>query len=140
MSDFLASIMPHLLEAFGIVLASIVSFVAMRLSKFISSRVKNEDLKTGLLAINNAIWTAVREVEQTGRKELLKAQEDGEISEEEVSEIKQRLKSTAMSRAKEIGGDHGITLLKTVIGNIDIDKYIDSRIEAEIHELRKIES
>lgn len=140
MSDFLASIMPHLLEAFGILAASIISWVAFKASSFINSRVKNEDFKTGLLAINNAIWTAVRDVEQTGRKALIDAQSDGEISKEEIQAIKEELKSKAVDRAKKIGGDQGIALLKTAIGEINIDEYLDARIEAEIHELRKGES
>jgi hypothetical protein len=136
MSDFLAAIMPHLLEAIGIIAGAIFSFASMKIAGFISSRVKSEDLQRGMLALNNAIWTAVREAEQTGRKSLLKAQEDGEISAEEIDAIKKELKHNAVSRAKEIGGEQGVALLKTAIGEIDIDKYIDARIEAEIHELR----
>ena len=140
MSDFLSAVMPHLLEAFGIVAASVISWVAFKASSFINSRVKNQDLQTGLLAVNNAIWTSVREIEQTGRKALSEAQaNDGEIDKEELQKIKEKLKADAVLRAKEIGGQQGISLLKTAIGEIDIEKYLDARIEAEIHELRKDE-
>lgn len=125
-----------ILQHVGVILGATATIVTALVGIFLKKKVKNDDLREGLMDLNESIWISVREMEQTLGTELKAAKEDGEISDEEKKAIGNKMKSQAKDKALSLAKDDGLKLLKKVLGDERLKEYINSRIESDVLKLR----
>ena len=126
-----------LLEAAVPVIAACLTWLSVRLAKWIKAKAQNELLRDTLLRINSSLLTLVREAEQTLVSEIKKAKEDdGKLSPEEAIGIKKAV----LARFKTLWGIDGQRKLQKALGiNGDtLNEFIESKIEEHVY-LEKVE-
>lgn len=90
-----------------------------------------------LVRLDDAVITAVKDLQQTVVAEIKAATTDGKISEAE----KQRIKDAAVANVKSYLGTKGIRVLAEVLGLSGgaLDSFLGSKVEAAVHDLRLTE-
>lgn len=116
------------------VLVAVLTWIAAKLASFISGKVKNEYLRGVLVRLDDAVITAVKDLQQTVVDEIKAANADGKISEAE----RKRIKDAALANVKSYLGAKGIRVLSEVLGLSAnaLDGFISSKVEAAVHDLR----
>lgn len=125
-----------ILQHVGVILGAVATIVTALVGIFLKKKVKNDDIRGGLMDLNESIWVSVREMEQTLGDELRKAKEDGNVSDEEKKAIGNKMKSQAKKKALSLAKEDGLNLLKKVLGNDRLQEYINSKIESDVLKLR----
>jgi len=112
-----------------------VHWLGSRAGELIQARVDNEALRSVLLRLNDAVVTAVKDLEQTVVDEVKAAAEDGRISREE----RRRIKEKAVRHVKSYLGPKGLKELGSVLGlwDLAIEDFIGSKVEAAVLDLRR---
>lgn len=112
-----------------------VHWLGSRAGELIQARVDNEALRGVLLRLNDAVVTAVKDLEQTVVDEIKTAAEDGRISREE----RRRIKEKAVRHVKSYLGPKGLKELGSVLGlwDLAIEDFIGSKVEAAVLDLRR---
>jgi len=118
-------------------LVAALAWAAAKASELIRSKITNEYLRGTLVRLDDAVLTAVKEMQQTVVAEIKAANADGKIDDAE----KTRIKAAALSNVKSYLGAKGLRVLAEVLGLSDgtVDHYLGSRIEAAVHDLRLVE-
>lgn len=119
------------------VLAALITFGGKKLISLIDAKTKTEHasaktiLVGGILArLTAAVQTVVLDVNGTIKAEMVKAAEDGKITDDEKAEIKDR----ALSRLKTHIGLKGLAEIVEILGvssNL-VDTFLGSHLEAAI--------
>jgi len=117
---------------------ALLSWGAVALANFIRAKVKNEYLAGALVRLNDAVLSAVKEVQQTIVDGLREARTDGVITEEEKDQIKAR----AVAAVRAYLGVRGLLELGKILGLDDssLGAMIAGKIEAAVHDLRASKS
>ena len=112
-----------------------VHWLGSRAGDLIRAKVDNEALRGVLLRLNDAVITAVKDLEQTLVDEVKLAAEDGRISREE----RRRIKDKAVRQVKSYLGRTGLKELKDVLGlwDLAVEDFIGSKVEAAVLDLRR---
>lgn len=112
-----------------------VHWLGSRAGELIQAKVDNEALRGVLLRLNDAVVTAVHDLEQTVVNEVKAAAEDGRISREE----RRRIKEKAVRHVKSYLGPKGLKELGSVLGlwDLAVEDFIGSKVEAAVLDLRK---
>jgi hypothetical protein len=132
-----STLWPHLanrLEALSPVLLAALSWLSLRVAALINAKVKNERLHGILARLDDAVFMAVREVEQVFVSMLKTASEDGVLTADE----RQQAKDAALQAARSYLGARGLAELGKVLGmqQDDVDRVIAGRVEAAVYNLR----
>jgi hypothetical protein len=118
-------------------LVAALAWAAAKAAELIRSKVTSEYLRGTLVRLDDAVLTAVKEMQQTLVAEIKAASADGKIDDAE----KARIKAAALSNVKSYLGAKGLRVLAEVLGLSDgtVDHFLGSRIEAAVHDLRLAE-
>jgi hypothetical protein len=111
-----------------------LTWVALKASQLINTKVKNETLRSALISVDDAVYRSVREVQQVVVDDLKAASPTGQLSPED----KAKVKKDAIDAAKSYLGSKGLNLITQVVG-IDssaVDKFLSTHIEAAVHDLK----
>ncbi|MHB1844734.1 MAG: hypothetical protein ACYCWW_07865 [Deltaproteobacteria bacterium] len=116
------------------VLLAALAWASARLAQFITAHVKNAYLKNALVRLDDAVFSAVKELEQTLVAEVKASSGDGKLSAADCD----RIKRAAMDKVKSYLGMKGIAEIATILGLSPeaLDGVIGTRIEAAVHDVR----
>jgi hypothetical protein len=115
-----------------------LTLASLKLSQFFSAHVKNAYLRNVLTRLDDAVFSAVKELEQTVVAAMKAASADGALSDAERQSIKQQ----ALATVKSYLGMKGLEQLATVFG-LDtgtIDGLLGTKIEAAVHDVRSLKN
>jgi hypothetical protein len=126
-----------LLQGVSPLLVAALTWVAAKLAAYIRSKVENEYLRGVLVRLDEAVITAVKDLQQTTVAEIKKASADGKIDHEEKASIK----AAALSNVKSYLGMRGVETLGEVLGLSEgaLDRFLGSKVEAAVHDIRSTE-
>ena len=116
------------------VLLAALAWASARLAQFITAHVKSAYLKNALVRLDDAVFSAVKELEQTLVAEVKASSGDGKLS----AADRDRIKRAAMDKVKSYLGMKGIAEIATILGLSPeaLDGVIGTRIEAAVHDVR----
>jgi hypothetical protein len=119
-----------LVPVVGTVLTAAITWGGAKLVTFIQAKTKNEFLKGALVRLEQAVQTAVLEVQQTYVEYVKAASADGKLTFEEAREAKAR----AILAAKTYLGRKGLLELAKVLGFTDgaLDLFLGGKVEAMV--------
>lgn len=123
-SEFAATALPYVL----IILSAVMAWVSAAVVRLINAHVKNVAVRGTLERLNTEVAIAVTEVAQTTTDALKEAADDGKLTKDEASAALVEAKSKAFAYL----GTDGVDALKRVLGPVDVEAYVVSRIEAAI--------
>jgi len=123
------------LEILSPVLLAALTWAATKLAMYIQARIQNEYLRNVLVRLEDAVFTAVKDLQQSVVEEVKAASADGKISDDE----KKRIKEKAIASIKAHIGTKGLSEVAKVLG-LDsgaLDGFLSSKVEAAVHDLRR---
>lgn len=132
----MANLAAQLLVMFQPVLLAGLTWVAVHVALYIRAHTKNVLLAGIFTRVNDAVWTAVKEIQQTlvdGMQAALK--DDGVISDAEWIAVK----ATALAKVKSYLGPVGLLALTKALGlqtSAELDAWLGGKIEAAVHDLK----
>jgi hypothetical protein len=124
----------QLIEVLTPLALAALGLLAARFERLVSARVKNERLRGVLLRLDDAVLSAVSEVDQVLVSGLKKRSADGVLTKAEREEAK----AEALAALKRNLAASGRAELETVLG-VDpekIDAVLSGRLEAAVRTLR----
>lgn len=123
-----------MLEVLAPILVAGLTWLSAKLAQLIKAKVKNEYLRGVLVRLDEAVFTAVKELQQTVVDAIKEATADGKITEAE----KQRIKQAAIDNVKSHLGPKGLEELGHILGlgSGSVDGLIASKVEAAVHDIR----
>ena len=112
-----------------------IHWLGARAGELIQAKVKNERLRAALLRLEDAVVTAVKDVEQTLVVEYRELARDGKLSRED----RRRLKETAVRKVKTFLGSAGLKELGNVLDvwELGVEDLIGAKVEATILDMKK---
>ena len=125
------------LQVVAPVFMAALTWAAAKLATLIRSKVDNEYLRGALVRLDDAVFTAVKELQQTVVAEVKAASADGKIDDAERT----RIKDAAIANVKSYLGAKGLGVLAELLGlsGGTLEQFLGSRIEAAVHDLRVTE-
>src|SRR5690606_3248430 len=99
------------LEILSPVLLAAITWAAAKLAQLIRAKVGNEYLKGVLVRLDDAVFTAVKDLQQSVVEEIKLASADGKITDEE----KRRIKDKALATVKSHIGAKGLAELAKIL-------------------------
>jgi hypothetical protein len=134
MNDVLWSHLAKGAEALSPLLLAALSWLSLRIAALINAKVRNERLHGILSRLDDAVFMAVREVEQVFVSMLKTASDDGALSADERRDAK----DAAVRAARSYLGARGVTELAKVLGLVDdeVERLLGARVEAAVYNLR----
>ena len=123
------------LEILSPVLLAALTWAAAKLAQLIRAKVQNEYLKGVLVRLDDAVFTAVKDLQQSVVEQIKAASADGKITDEEKKEIKEK----AMAAVKSHIGTKGLAEAAKVLGleGGALEGLLSSKVEAAVHDLRR---
>jgi hypothetical protein len=127
--------------ALGTVLTALLSWLSVRIAAWIKTKTQNELVGGTLGRLSDSVFTAVKLVNQTLKKEIEASKLPGSpggtaITKDEAT----RLKSAAMAvLLAEYGGLAGLTKVLGVLGltsEAAVTSWVGSKIEAAVHDVK----
>lgn len=111
-----------------------IHWLGARAGELIQAKVKNERLHAALLRLEDAVVTAVKDVEQTLVVEYRALARDGKLSRED----RRRLKETAVRKVKTFLGSAGLKELGNVLDvwEMSVEDLIGAKVEATILDMK----
>ena len=134
MNDTLWAHVGNAIQALSPLLLAALSWLSLRVAALINAKVKNERLHGILARLDDAVFTAVREVEQVFVSTLKTASDDGALTTDE----RRQAKDAALQAARSYLGPRGLAELCKVLGmgDDDVDRVIGARVESAVYNLR----
>jgi hypothetical protein len=123
------------LEILSPVLLAALTWAAAKLAQLIRAKVQNEYLKGVLVRLDDAVFTAVKDIEQSVVEQIKEASADGKITDDE----KKRIKEKALASVRSHLGTKGLAEVARILG-LDggaLDGLLSSKVEAAVHDLRR---
>ncbi|WP_233104165.1 hypothetical protein [Haliangium ochraceum] len=116
------------------VLLAALAWLSAKAASLIQGKVSNEYLRGVLVRLDEAVTTAVKDLQQTVVDEIKRASADGKLTSEE----KKRIKQSAIDHVKSYLGPKGVRILAEVLGLDDdgLGGFLAARVEAAVHDLR----
>jgi len=132
--EFIQENLDLILKIVSPILLALLSWGSVKLTQLIKNKVKDEETKQVLLKLNDALFTAVKDVQQTIVSDLKAANVDGKLTGEEIQDVK----SKAIEKAKSFLGS-SISDMPGTLGMTqeEFEKYISSKLEAIVLDLKK---
>jgi len=123
-----------MLEVLAPIVVAGLTWLSAKLAQLIQAKVKNEYLRGMLVRLDEAVFTAVKDLQQTVVDAIKAATADGKISEIE----KQRIKQAAIDNVKSHLGTKGLAELGQILGLTitSVEGLIASKVEAAVHDIR----
>lgn len=133
----LADVALMALQVVAPVLMAALAWAAAKLAALVRAKVANEYLRGLLVRLDDAVLTAVKDLQQTVVAEVKAASADGKIDDVE----RERIKSAALANVKSYLGPKGLAVLAELLGLSEdtLERYLGSRIEAAVHDLRVVD-
>jgi hypothetical protein len=130
-----ASIGLKTLELLSPVLLAALTWASAKLAQLIRAKVQNESLKGVLVRLDDAVFTAVKDVQQSVVKHIKSASADGKLTDDEKKQIKER----ALVAVKAHLGTKGLAEIAKVLGHEGgaLEGLLASKVEAAVHDLRR---
>jgi len=134
MTDMLWGQLAKGVEALSPLLLAALSWLSLRIAALISAKVRNERLHGILTRLDDAVFMAVREVEQVFVSMLKNANDDGALSADERRDAK----DAAVRAARSYLGARGVAELCKVLGLVDdeVERLLSARVEGAVYNLR----
>jgi len=134
MNDSLWASVAHALNALSPLFLAALSWLSIQVASFINTRVKNEKVRAALQRLDDAVFTAVREVEQVLVASLKSASDDGTLTTAERAEVK----DAAIKAVRAYMGAKGWTELGSVLGlsSDELERALAARVEGAVYDLR----
>lgn len=126
-------ILPQLVQALIPLAIAIGTWALYAASNWLQAHAKNAYQRGVLIRLTDAVYTIVRETQQTTVEALKEAAKDGKIDVAEAEDIK----SGAVARVRGYLGKRGISELESIFDREMVDKVIASHIEASVAEMKK---
>ena len=127
-------------EMLAPVITALLGWLALRLNGWLKTKIKNETLAGMLARTNDQVWSLVKEANQTAVAGLKAAHDPASPGGVKVleSELK-KIKADVVSNFKKLWGAAGLAELGKVLGldETTLDKWIGSRVEAAVHDLKR---
>lgn len=123
------------LEILSPVLLAALTWAAAKLAQLIRAKVQNEYLKGVLVRLDDAVFTAVKDLQQSVVEQIKAASADGKITDEEKRQIKEK----AMAAVKSHLGTRGLAEAAKILGleGGALEGLLSSKVEAAVHDLRR---
>ncbi len=123
-----------MLEVLAPIVVAGLTWLSAKLAQLIQAKVKNEYLRGMLVRLDEAVFTAVKDLQQTVVDAIKAATADGKITEIE----KQRIKQAAIDNVKSHLGTKGLAELGQILGLTitSVEGLIASKVEAAVHDIR----
>jgi hypothetical protein len=134
MNDTLWAHLARGVEALSPLLLAALSWLSLRIAALINAKVSNERLNGVLTRLDDAVFMAVREVEQVFVSMLKTASDDGALTAEE----RRQAKDAALQAARSYLGTRGLAELGKVLGlpGDEVDRVISGKVEAAVYNMR----
>jgi len=100
------------LEILSPLLLAALTWAAAKLAQLIRAKVQNEYLKGVLVRIDDAVFTAVKDLQQTVVEQIKAASADGKITDDEKKQIKDK----ALAAVKSHLGTKGLAEAAGILG------------------------
>ena len=123
------------LEILSPVLLAALTWAAAKLAQLIRAKVQNEYLKGVLVRVDDAVFTAVKNLQQTVVEQIKAASADGKITDDEKKQIKEK----ALAAVRSHLGTKGLTEAAAILGlgGSALEGLLSSKVEAAVHDLRR---
>ena len=123
------------LEILSPLLLAALTWAAAKLAQLIRAKVQNEYLKGVLVRLDDAVFTAVKDLQQTVVEQIKAASADGKITDEEKKQIKDK----ALAAVKSHLGTKGLAEAASVLGlgGGALEGLLSSKVESAVHDLRR---
>jgi len=123
------------LEILSPLLLAALTWAAAKLAQLIRAKVQNEYLKGGLVRVDDAVFTAVKDLQQTVVEQIKAASADGKITADEKKQIKDK----ALAAVKSHLGTKGLAEAASVLGlgGGALEGLLSSKVESAVHDLRR---
>jgi hypothetical protein len=115
------------------VLLAVLTAAVAKFAQLIRARVQNEYLQGLLIRLDDAVVTAVKDLQQRTVDRIKAASADGKISDDE----KQQIRAAALAAVKSHLGANGRAEVAKILGlqGEGMDGLVSSKIEAAVHDL-----
>ena len=135
MTDSLWTVFARAIAALSPVVLAALSWLSFQIAAFINTRVKNEKRRAALQRLDEAVFVAVREVEQVLVVSLKNASVDGALTQAERAEVK----GAAANAVRAYLGAKGWSELGSLLGLSDdeLERVLAARVEAAVYDLRE---
>jgi hypothetical protein len=122
------------LEILSPILLAALAWLASKAAALITAKVQNEYLRGVLVRVDDAVYAAVRELQQVTVEAIKAASADGTLTPEEREKVKQ----AALDSVKSHLGMKGLVELARVLGLSDgaVEKLLSTRIEAAVFDMK----
>jgi hypothetical protein len=116
------------------ILVAVLGYVSMKAAELLQAKVKNEYLQGILVRLDDAVFTAVCEVQQVVVDKLKSESTDGHLD----ATGRAHVKAAALEAVRSYLGPKGLTQVGRVLGipSAGVDRHLESRVEAAVFELR----
>jgi len=123
------------LEILSPLLLAALTWAAAKLAQLIRAKVQNEYLKGVLVRLDDAVFTAVKDMQQTVVEQIKAASADGKITDDEKKQIKEK----ALASVKSHLGTKGLAEAAAILGlgGSALEGLLSSKVEAAVHDLRR---
>jgi hypothetical protein len=123
------------LEILSPLLLAALTWAAAKLAQLIRAKVQNEYLKGVLVRLDDAVFTAVKDMQQTVVEQIKAASADGKITDDEKKQIKDK----ALAAVKSHLGTKGLAEAAAILGlgGSALEGLLSSKVEAAVHDLRR---
>jgi len=130
MEEFVRQIIAAVAPYFITFVVTMVGLVLTMVTAWLKNKIKSEKADNAISMVEDAVYDVVQHMEQTVRPML----SDGKLSDQE----RQLIKTKALKRLKENLSPQVVKALQMVTG--DMEKYLETKMEATIHRLKRRES
>ncbi len=123
------------LEILSPLLLAALTWAAAKLAQLIRAKVQNEYLKGVLVRVDDAVFTAVKDLQQTVVEQIKAASADGKITDDEKKQIKEK----ALAAVRSHLGTKGLAEAAGILGlgGGALEGLLSSKVEAAVHDLRR---
>lgn len=132
-TEFFGEVVGAVLPYLATILSALAGWAALALARWIDGKVKEERARAVLRRLNDEVWTAVLELQQTAADGLKEAQADGKLTKDHAMAIR----AAALGKVKSYMGAKGLALLVRVLQPDELEEYILGRVEAAIADLKQ---
>jgi hypothetical protein len=115
-------------------LAALLAWASTRLVQLITAKVKFEYLRGVLVRLDDVVFAAVREIQQTVVDDLKSNSPDGRLTPAQRDQLKQDV----LAKIKSHIGMKGLAEIAKILGldGVGLDNFIATKAEAAVHDLK----
>jgi hypothetical protein len=115
------------------VLLAALSWLSLQAAGLIKTRTKHENVKGTLLRLDDAVFVAVRQIQQVIVEQLKAASADGTLTAEERDQVK----TATLDAVRSYVGPKGVLEICKILGlgDAELERVLGPRVEAAVFEL-----